>query len=91
MTSIQNSDGLAPATLPAARFLHESGLLFKINRDVLHPLGLALAIVQEDDGTFRMCEELLDRRADGICFGEESVARGEEKLERFYDGLVRDV
>ena len=84
MTTIRDANGAAPRTLPAARFLHESDLLFKINRDVLHPLGLALAIVQDDDGSFRMSEELLDCRQDGICFSEDSVARGEEKLRRFH-------
>lgn len=47
------------------KFLADSGLLFKINRDILHPFGLALEIyqgyqsaelkmiVKEDDGTER--------------------------------------
>ena len=72
--------------LPAAQFLRESGLLFKINRSVLHPLGLALAIEQHDDGTLTMSQELLDYRdEDGIYFDEESIARGTERLRRFHE------
>lgn len=84
--TITNEHLTVSKTLPAAQFLHESGLLFKINRDVLHPRGLALAIVQDDDGTFRMSEELLDCRDKGIEFGEESIAHGEAKLRRFASG-----
>lgn len=35
-----------------AKLLSEAGLLFRINRTVLHPLGLALYVTQNDDGTF---------------------------------------
>ena len=57
--------------------------MFKINRDVLHPLGLALSIVQDDDGKLHMDEELLDFREEGIEFDAASIARGEEKLRNF--------
>ena len=32
--------------------LHESGLLWHINEAVLWPLGVALTVVQEEDGTY---------------------------------------
>ena len=35
----------------SAEFLVDSGLLFEINRKILHPLGLAIEVVVEDDGT----------------------------------------
>ncbi len=74
--------------LSAGKFLRESGLLFKINRDVLHPLGLALAIDQHDDGTFTMSQELLDYRDEGgVYFDKESVERGEERLRNFLEGV----
>ena len=70
--------------LPAAAFLHESGLLFKINRDVLHPLGLALEVVKDDDGTLSMSQELQDHRASGgVCFSADSIVTGEAKLRAF--------
>lgn len=75
--------------LPAARFLHESGLLFKINRDVLHPLGLALAIEQHDDGALTMSQELLDYRdEDGVYFDRESIERGEARLRLFRESMT---
>jgi len=76
---------MATKKLPAAQFLRESGLLFKINRTVLHPLGLALAIEQHDDGSLTMSEDLLDCRDEGIYFDEESISRGEERLRRFHE------
>lgn len=68
-------------TLSAAKFLVESGLLFEINRKVMHPRGLALEVKQNDDGTIVMSQELQDwRDEDGIEFGPESIERGEKKL-----------
>lgn len=70
--------------LPAAGFLSDNGLLFEINRKVLHPRGLALEVIEDDDGTLTMSQELQDHRdSGGIHFGEESIERGKEKLERF--------
>lgn len=34
-----------------ALMLHEAGLIFEINRVILHPLGLALGFEAEEDGT----------------------------------------
>jgi hypothetical protein len=74
--------------LPAAQFLRESGLLFEINRKVLHPLGLALEIKLNDDGSYEMSQALQDWRDEGgIYFGEDSVQRGEECLKQFLEGL----
>lgn len=49
----------------------DGGYLFKVNRDVLHPLGLALTIVEEDDGSCTF-GEIMDCRddLDGIIFDE---------------------
>lgn len=78
---------MSAKTLPAAQFLRESGLLFKINRDVLHPLGLALAVEQDDAGNLRMSDVILDYRTDGgIYFDKESIVRGEARLRRFRSG-----
>lgn len=67
--------------LPAAKTLVESGLLFEINRRVLHPRGLALEVIEQDDGTHVMSQELQDWRDEGgIEFGPESIERGEKKL-----------
>jgi hypothetical protein len=35
--------------IPAGEFLLNTGLLFEINRKVLHPFGLALELVEQED------------------------------------------
>ena len=63
-----------------AKLLRESGLLFEVNRRVLHPLGYALAITM--DGSAALEFTLLDNTADpeGMCFEEELF---KEALTRF--------
>jgi hypothetical protein len=68
-------------TIPAAKFLVDSGLLFEINRKVMHPRGLALEVILDDQKELKMSQELQDWRDEGgIEFGEESIERGEKKL-----------
>ena len=66
----------------AAKFLLDTGLLGEINRLVLHPRGLALAINAEDDGTVTFYDELYDCRRDpeGIMMGPDLCAEIKEKL-----------
>lgn len=70
------------------KLLDESGLLFEINRTVLHPRGLAMYITLEDDGTPSKTDSigLLDWRDDpeGVIFGKDVFAHCKEKL-RAYD------
>lgn len=74
-----------------AEFLLDSGLLFEINRRILHPLGLALAVEQADDGSysnngsFSTNVRVLDCRDDpeGLIFDEATLAEGQAKIERF--------
>lgn len=69
---------LSPLLPPkfAVQLLVDTGLLFEINRSVLHPLGLALMV---DDSGFR---GLLDVRHDpeGFIFDEEALASGTKKF-----------
>jgi hypothetical protein len=67
--------------IESAKFLLDSGLLFEINRRVLHPLGLALEVVVEDDGTAKL-GQLWDCRTDpeGILYTDEAFAEGYAKL-----------
>lgn len=59
-------------------FLVDSGLLFEINRRVLHPYGLALAVTVDTTKETRTAEPMMvwDYRNDpeGIHFGEEDFA-----------------
>lgn len=62
-----------------AKFLRASGLLFEVNRRVLHPLGVAIGVVidSETDDPLRIAPELLrtnDR--EGIVFEDEVVETG---------------
>jgi len=70
-------------TRAAAQFLYESGLLFQINREILHPLGLALEIRGDKDTHDIMgFGGLLDYREDpeGILYSEEIMLDGAGKL-----------
>lgn len=81
-------------TIPAGRFLYNTGLLFEINRRVLHPLGLALMIeyddeegtLSEEDAEISLCDKLWDAREDpdGMIFDEESLKIGAIKYQKFY-------
>lgn len=66
--------------IPAAKFLVDTGLLFEINRKVLHPLGFALEVEVSHNGVMTLSQDLQDHREEGIEFSEESVVAGEKKL-----------
>jgi len=76
--------------LDPAVFLADSGLLFEINRKVLHPHGIALVITYPDTPVERAQTKetthtsicLWDARDDpeGITFSDETYKDGENKL-----------
>lgn len=70
----------------AAKFLRETGLLFKINREVLHPLGMAMQVEIEANGDEYLSNKLWDCREDpeGIIFGPDNFMSGASKLDQFY-------
>ncbi len=49
----------------------ESGFLMEVNRRLFHPLGLALEVVKEADGTYRLggIQDFNDE-PEGVRFGE---------------------
>lgn len=72
------------------QFLIDSGLLFSINKNVLHPLGLAMAVNESEEGTegVRFGEiSIWDCRKDpeGILYGEKTFTSGAEKHEKFME------
>ena len=81
MTVKKIGDGSPQA---AAKFLRENGLLFEINRAILHPLGLALEIQVDDDGT-ETVGGLWDYQDDpeGILYAPETYKSGEAKYNQF--------
>mgnify|MGYP003421126054 CR=1 FL=1 len=66
----------------AAKFLYETGLLAEINRLVLHPRGLALAVNIEDNGETTFLDDLFDHRndQDGMEMGPALLAEIRTKL-----------
>jgi hypothetical protein len=68
------------------QFLLDSGLLFQINRLILHPLGMALEVVVKDDGEVSI-GGIWDYRGDeeGVLFDELALLEGGVKLKRFME------
>jgi hypothetical protein len=58
----------------------DSGMLFEVNRRVLHPLGVAIEVIREEDGTVQF-GGIWDMRDDpeGIVFEEYTFWRGMKK------------
>jgi len=61
----------------------DDGILQELNRRFLHPLGLALAVTQEDDGTYSGIKGMWDFRDDpeGMIFGsldEQAIAKAKK-------------
>lgn len=72
------------------RFLYDSGLLFEINRQVLHPIGMALAVSWDGDNTDgEPCGVVLYKTddPDGVVFSPETFREGEGKYRQFIDSL----
>ena len=68
------------------RLLHDNGLLFEINRRVLHPLGLALSLNWDNEdasGEPKTVSLLRTEDKDGIVFTPETFLEGESKLLEF--------
>jgi hypothetical protein len=67
-----------------ARFLLETGLLFKINHEILHPYGLALELeIGERDFTFGIWDYQND--PEGILYSEKLLKEGAIKLKKYED------
>lgn len=69
-------------------FLLDSGLLFEINRQVLHPFGLALGVMPSEStdkevGEFTIWDEREDK--EGIVYSPEAFIRGTEKINQFLE------
>jgi hypothetical protein len=76
----------------SADFLHRSGLLFEINRTVLHPLGLALGF-EADEATGGAVGplRLVDSRHDpeGMVYPDEILRSGLERLRAYGVAAIR--
>jgi hypothetical protein len=67
-------------------FLDKTGLLFEINRTVLHPKGLALAVIQDEETeTYQGLTMLETDDPAGYYFGKDSFELGSQKLRKNAD------
>ncbi len=81
--------------LSAGEFLSQTGLLFEINRKILHPFGLALELMEaeDDDGNVViLLGDIDDHRDDpeGITFGEKTFKEGMSKLTKFMEEFGKE-
>lgn len=73
----------------SAQFLHESGLLGEINRTILHPFGMALAVNMNTDVDGELQEYdfhgiLETDDSEGFLFEEETLKNIKRKINEFY-------
>jgi hypothetical protein len=69
------------------RFLVDKGLVFEINRRVLHPLGLAMVVDVDRSNKRRLAITAILETEDqeGFLYDEEGYAVGKEKYQMFLD------
>lgn len=63
-------------------YLLDSGLLFEMNRQFLHPLGMALA-VKVSNGVKQLAIKDFRNEPEKVLFGKEVIAVGRQKFEEF--------
>ena len=68
------------------QFLRDNGLLFELNRQVLHPLGMELDIRLDEDGKITGID-LVDNRDNPqpLSFGPAEFTAGREKYNAYLD------
>lgn len=69
------------------KYLYDSGLLFAINHQLLHPLGLAFDIIVDEKTGEVELGGVWDYRdhPEGILFKDETLIHGMEKLSKFME------
>lgn len=67
-----------------SRFLEDNGILFELNRQILHPLGMELRFRMDEEGEPQGLE-LLDNRSEPtpIYFTAEEFDGGRAKYEKY--------
>jgi hypothetical protein len=69
------------------KYLIDSGLIFEINRKVLHPLGLAMVVDIDRNNKSQIAITALIKTEDqeGFLYDEEGYNIGMEKYQKFLD------
>ena len=72
-----------------SRFLLDNGLIFEINRKILHPLGYAMVMGTDPDNVRKIIIQGLMQSDDeeGFVFDEETFQTGIEKYKEFLDKI----
>lgn len=85
LASTKTADAEPRYVPDVGKFLVDSGLLFEINRRVLHPLGMALECAVDEKPGHSKIGNVWDYRDDpeGIRFGDDEFKSGLAKLRRF--------
>ena len=80
-----DDDGIKRLENPG-QYLLDTGILFEINRQILHPLGLAMEVVQKKDGTW-VLGGIWDYREDGegMLYSDNMFQRGLNKWVSFFE------
>jgi hypothetical protein len=66
-----------------AQFLIDSGLLFEINRTIMHPLGMALGFKQEEGKELKVVIRDCRPAPEQTVFSDEVYKAGVRKLRKF--------
>lgn len=75
---------MRPKIEDPVEFLRDAGILFEINRQVLHPLGLELEFRLDEDGGIAEMELQDNRdRPDAISFSAEEFNEGRSRYEDY--------
>jgi hypothetical protein len=65
------------------QFLLDSGLLFDINRQMLHPIGLSLVVVKQTDGTLRLKLKDSREKPEAFFYKKEEYETAYWKYKKF--------
>jgi len=90
MASQEEVEAVAKGNTMAAQFLDQLGLVFEINRRILHPLGFSLVVREGPMGKyFEPIHVTQDPR--GFVYSPEAFKEGEARLQKFLEeaGLSR--
>ncbi len=66
-----------------AAYLLESGILFEINRSILHQLGIAMVVKKEENGKLILCLKDNRDKPEINIFTKDVYEKGHIKLRKF--------
>jgi hypothetical protein len=66
------------------RYLVDNGIVFEINRQILHPLGLAITVDADRNSKKKLILSVIESDDDvGFVYDEETFEFGKAKFEKF--------